>query len=185
MELTWNMLSITMLPCSIGGNCLLVLCDCRLPTKVPSTPVEYTTSAISLDAKIAMDNVMNSRTDNVTSLVALACLFSPNRMATGVLWHVQRKVLGAGFGVAATVVALSSDDSGTTANVNDGIGRCCRSVRWRWCGGRVGGRGCIGVAANKSKYEMTAASSWLVGMHMFDVRFRGGEWGRLFTSHVA
>lgn len=185
MELTWNMLSITMLPCSIGGNCLLVLYECRLPTKVPSTPVEYTTSAINLDAKIAMDNVMNNRIDNVTSSVAVTCLFSANRMATGVLWHVQRKVLCVRFGVAATVVALSSDDSGTTANVNDGIGRCCRRVRWRWCGGRVGGRGCTGVAANKSKYEMTAASRWPAGMHMSDVRFRGGEWDRLYTSRVA
>jgi len=40
---------------------------------------------------------------------------------------VQRKVLCARFGVAATVVALSSgadaDVSGTTANVKDGTGR--------------------------------------------------------------
>lgn len=184
MELTWNMLSITVLPCSIGGNCLLALDERGFLTKEPSTPVEYTTSAISLDARIAMDNAINSRTDNVTSSVAATCRFTPNRMATGVLWHVQCKVLCARFGVATTVVALSSDDSGTTANVNDGIGRCCRSVRCRWYCGRVGGSGCTGVAAKKSKYEMTAVSLWLAGMHMINMWFGGGEGDRLFTSRV-
>jgi len=127
------MLSITMFPCSMGGNCLFALDECGLPTKEPSTPVEYTTSVISFVARIAMDSVMNSRTDNVTSSVAITRRFAPNRMATVVLWHVQRKVLCVRFGAAATVVALSSGsdavDSGTTANVNDGIWRGCRSLR--------------------------------------------------------
>jgi len=189
MELTWNMLSITMLPCSIGGNCLLALDECGLPTEEQSTPVEYTASAISLVARIAMASVMNSRTDNVTSSVAVTCRFAPNRMAASVLWHVQRKVLCARFGVAATVVALSSgtdaDDSGTTANVNDGNGRWCRSVMWCWYGGRVGGSGCTGVAAKKSGYEMTAASPWSTGMHMSDVTFGSREGGFLCTRRVA
>lgn len=73
-----------------------------------------------------MDSEMNSRMDNVTSSVAVVRRFTLDRMAAGVLWHVQRKVL---FGVVVTVVAVSSRavDSGTA--VNDGIGRCCRCLR--------------------------------------------------------
>jgi len=174
------MLSITMLPCSIGGNCLLSLYDRSFSTNLPSTPVEYTASAISLDASIEMDSAMNSRTDNVTSSEAVTRRFTPDCMATDVLWHVQHKIPCARFGTAVTIVALSSgadaDDSGTAANVSDGIGRCCRSRWWRWYGGRVGGIGCIGVAAKISAYEMIATSPWSTGMHMSKapyVRWRG------------
>lgn len=185
MELTWNILSITILPCSIGGNCLLALYERGLVTEEPSTLAEYMASAISLDARIAMDSAMNSRMDNVTSSVAVKRRFTLDRMAAGVLWHVQRKALCALFGGAATVVALSSGavDSGTT--VSDGIGRCCQSLRWRWYGGRVGGSGCTGVTAKISAYEMTAVSPWSTGMHIskaLSVRWVGG---RLCTRRVA
>lgn len=97
------MLSITMLPCSIGGNCLLALHedDCSA-TSAPATPLVNTTPATRLDDQTTMNSVTNSRTDSVTLSAAAVGRRSPKRMAAGILWHMERStVCRARFGAGA------------------------------------------------------------------------------------